>query len=557
MTNSRLFAPASAIGSMRAMALYEDERQFEGDWSHPNVPLLIFKDSTFGAGQSVSPHGGPVGSGLPVQLVFWGSWWNSPAGADRLAMIEDRVERTIASPYFSQLAQYGVAPPTFRGSIVVTQPAPPMNFATNDDEKAVPNLIDDLIDDDVFPDPDDEKIAFVVLMPQGFTETVGSNGAHTWDYDYEFPFDKDWYWVAWVRYFDPGVEPGDDEPENTNRTLSHELVELFTDPEGDQWYNAAVKDGEIADAAWSNGTRQTAWVNGARVSAYWSNAHTATVIPIDRDYRARIVGDIEVEGRHELDRGTFRPEPNDRILCGHVDVCCIEDRDYTWFVSGRDEVATLRAETHRYRSPVASWTIGGTPVKGSGSLGVPLQVWRYRGRTLESANASVTVGYDATDTTLTLTTTNTGVNFDLDVACSIHDASITGTLTTDVVAAPATTVGFVGAELVLDADYERQRAACQAWIAAKFEEIKHKARFHRPKPGEPVEIDPGILVELPAWTRVRRFAQVRKAVLLADIGRRVLPTEVADAFTASLIADAPELASVINGKVGEHRPARD
>src|SRR4051795_13703659 len=91
-------------------------------------------------------------------------------------------------------------------------------------------------------------------------------------YDGDGPFDTDEYWAGWVRYFDPAVE----DVETTMRTLTHELVELLTDPEGDGWHTG-VGGGtnELCDAAESpaagvaphttNATKQTAIVGGARV----------------------------------------------------------------------------------------------------------------------------------------------------------------------------------------------------------------------------------------------------------------------------------------------------
>ncbi len=215
------------------------DRAFESDWSRPNVPLLVFADSSL-PGTSVIPHGGPVASGVPVQLLFWGSWWTTPEGGQRLWLIEDRLKAVLASNYFSELDQYGVSPPQFRGSLIVKKPSPPTSFPDLKAEHSPGDMIVDLIEDDVMPDPDDEQIAYIVLMPKGFT-TSGTNGAHTRDYDYEFPFDRDWFWWAWVRYF------ADNEVDDTTRTLTHELTELLTDPNsGDGWFADPASDGEIA-----------------------------------------------------------------------------------------------------------------------------------------------------------------------------------------------------------------------------------------------------------------------------------------------------------------------
>lgn len=276
MANPRTIIELSAAGFTGFTEILSDE-SFQSNWSHPDVPLLIFADSGRG-GAPVSYHGGPGGSALPIEALFWGDWWNSPEGIERRSLIIDRLQSVIASNYFSELDQYGIAPPHWRGSKIVTRPAAPSAFNSPDDYSVVPDLIDDLIDDDVFPDPEDEQIAHIVFMPKGFKENTGENGAHTFDYNYTFPFDRDYYFVAWVRWFDD--LPGERESrEDVIRTATHELVEVFTDPELDAWYNDPANGGEIADLAVSGRTKQTAFVNGAKVQAYWSNRHGAPVIP--------------------------------------------------------------------------------------------------------------------------------------------------------------------------------------------------------------------------------------------------------------------------------------
>jgi hypothetical protein len=61
------------------------EQTFQGSWSHPNMPVLVFADSQL-PGFSVQHHGGPVGSGLPVELLFWGDCWNSAEGYGSMRM---------------------------------------------------------------------------------------------------------------------------------------------------------------------------------------------------------------------------------------------------------------------------------------------------------------------------------------------------------------------------------------------------------------------------------------------------------------------------------------
>ena len=67
---------------------------------------------------------------------------------------------------------------------------------------------------------------------------------------------------------------------------------MLSDPELDGWYAGQAQTGEIGDVAVTpkSTQKETAWVNGAQVQAYWSNQYGATVIPIDRDYKAEDPG---------------------------------------------------------------------------------------------------------------------------------------------------------------------------------------------------------------------------------------------------------------------------
>ena len=530
---TRLVISSTRLDFQSAMIIHE-ERSFQGVWSKPNVPLLIFADHTLPA-SSVTFHGGPIGTGLPVQLIFWGSWWNSASGTGQQWLIIERTKALIASDYFSELAQYGIARPTWRGALVVTEPAPPRAFNSADDAKAVPDLIDDLIDDDVFPDPDDGRIAFVVLMPQGFTQNINENGAHTYDYDYDFPFDEDNYWVAWVRFFDPVIG---ENPEDTLRTLSHELAELFTDPEPYTGWLAAGS-GEISDAGVSGTTKQAAWVNGVRVQSYWSNRHAATVIPIDRDYAARLRGVTSEESRKVIRRGTFRPSPSDSAACGRVPECCMEDREYSWTLHGFDEVARIRLTTTRYREPKAAWKIEGFPVAGTGNVSFTLLTEVFSDRKAEARRQLVTVTYKATDDLLEIHVAGSECNFDLNVRCSVTDASIQGNVKTNVIAEPSLTVGFVGAQIELDPAYNRQRTACWSALVAQYNK-RFKRLSNVPGPRDP--INEHVIAQLPAYARIERYRQAREALMLTRMAKALLPAEDARDYALSLIDTIPVVA---------------
>jgi len=517
------------------------ERTFQSAWSHPDVPVLVFADHSL-PGFSVQNHGGPVGSGIPVELLFWGDWWNSADGIARRDLYITRVQALLASDYFSELVQYGIAKPRWRGAKVVTEPEPRSSFNSQGDVQSVPDLIVDLLEDDVFPDPDDEKIAFVVFMAKGFTQSIGANGSHTKDYDYEFPWDKDWFWVAWVRFFgNPGAPGPDEDPESAIRTFSHELVEMLSDPELDGWYTGQPGNGEIGDAAATpgSGQKQTAWVNGALVQAYWSNQYGATVIPIDRDYKARILGTIRLDHRESV-KGTYRPDPEDTKLCELLPQCCLEERDYKFTIVKRDETVRLRIETERYRQPQIAWAVEGKPVPADTLLSLDVIAGTFVGHHAKFGPKTVQVTCKLLNNELTLQTIGTEANFDIQVTCAVTDGSIVGNIKTNVIAAPAITVGFVGAELTDDPDYIRQRDACDKALTDMLKKAG-LGKSRKAKVGDPVEFGPAILADIPAYARLKQYGLARRAVDLARMAHAFLPTEMATAVTAALVSDVPAL----------------
>src|SRR5262249_28302022 len=141
-------------------------------------------------GKTMSFHNGILAGtaeGVPVQLVFWDSWWNGPGNTTR-ELVEQQTQRMLKSRYFSQLTQYGIPhAPVWRGSITVTKPGAPATLPVDKVTEEALDLIDKLIDDGVFPDPDDgPRIAFIVVFPPGFMitgTTAPPGGAHNYDYD--------------------------------------------------------------------------------------------------------------------------------------------------------------------------------------------------------------------------------------------------------------------------------------------------------------------------------------------------------------------------------------
>ena len=526
---------------------------YEGTWSRVNDPMVIFSDHNMD-GKTMSYHGGAIGGtaeGVPVQLIFWDGWWNG-AGTNARVAVEQQAQRMLNSRYFTQLTQYGIPhSPVWRGSITVTQPGAPASASSSDTMSKALDLIDDLIDDDVFPDPDDgPRIAFIVIYPPWFTVTGGAPplGAHYYDYDYNFPFDRDNYWGGWVRYRDPVTGPAD----GTVRTLGHELIEIITDPEADGWHTE-VNSGtnELVDAGaspWAgntaptnNSTKQTAYTDGVQLQAYWSNAHNRTVIPLNDGYRARLTATLEETSRWVTQHGTFRPAEAGGLTF------CIEDRDYWWKVWTVNEQVSVRAESHGFHTArVDRWTVNGQPAPGpNGVLSLPVTVSTYDQRRRVERPATPSVAYRVGTSGIDLAISGAGGGFDLVVGCHVTDADITGNVQSQPEAAPWVQVGVRGVELELEPDYERQLDHCLDVLKKRWQEQENP--LGRPRPGDPPYFNPGVLRErMPSYTPHVEWLRAREVARAITAAYALLSTDEARAYATGVLEGLPTVAHAIS-----------
>jgi hypothetical protein len=99
----------------------------------------------------------------------------------------------------------------------------------------------------------------------------GHSGDHFTDSDYDFPFDWDTSFVAWV-----GTGGGLD---STTKVFSHEVAEAITDPHGDAWQvdpRNSSNWNEIGDNEAQNYSYR---LNGYLMQSYWSQADQAYFVP--------------------------------------------------------------------------------------------------------------------------------------------------------------------------------------------------------------------------------------------------------------------------------------
>ncbi|WEO78768.1 hypothetical protein BJQ94_06990 [Cryobacterium sp. SO2] len=557
MTNIRLiqsFLTVNdlSVGPDSVLTSKLSDESYQGGWRRAKNPMVIFSDHNMD-GARMTHHGGTVAGtagGVPVQLLFWGTWWTGAGAASRVN-IEAQTQRLLASRYFAELYQYGIPhAPVWRGSLIVTSPSPPASGTTRETMRATLDLIDDLLDDNVFPDPDDgPRIAFIVLLPDGYVVTNMATvaGAHGSDYDSDGPFDTDTYWAGWVRHLDPvGAAPN-----NTVETLAHELIEIVTDPEFDGWHTERnTPNNELVDAggspapgqaSWtSNFTLQSAFTDDVRVQAYWSNAHWRTVIPLTDVYLGRLRAKLQETSRRRTAEGSFRPAAGGLSFC-------VEDREYWWRTFDVDERIRVRIDAQGFHTMRASaWTLNGVAVPGlSGVLRLPMTVRGYSGMTPDDRAVTVKVTYQVQPSGIDLDVASGGGSFGLRIGCTLTDADITGNILSQPTVEPFVEVGVRGTELEIDPSYTDQYERCLKQLLKQY--IERYDPMRRPRPGDPPVFDVGIIRERQPiftsqteWLRATDVARgIGAAFAMMDVG-------VARAYTASLLEGLPSVGSQLS-----------
>ena len=235
---------------------------------------------------------GPVLPAPQLYLIYWGTaWLPQTAATPTAAEVTDAVSTLMASGYLTGLTQYrGSGHGALRGSAVITSSDPPDGF-TGDQ---VADFIDAQLSAGTVPGPDPgNQTVYGVVMPTWvLPRFTGRTGEHN---SYLRSGQKIHY--AWFTNFgDLG---------GITATISHELVESATDPDGSGFLGVnRTCDGpgwcEIADICQS--TRAS--IDGITVHPYWSNQAGACIAPSSR-------GRITARGSG----GT--PARHDAVSAGH------------------------------------------------------------------------------------------------------------------------------------------------------------------------------------------------------------------------------------------------
>jgi hypothetical protein len=238
--------------------------------------------------ETLHPQGGNTLSSPPVNLVFWGSYWQSGVGVGQQAQIVQAAQTLFDSGYFSLQKQYGTDGKVTMGAVANFGSNPGQNFSTQ-------NIVDAVhfsVDNGLVPEPDatSNQGIYVLFTPPGIISGQGSNvggyNAYTFKID---GFDLDDEVYCWVG---GGTNANTFSLDTYTYLLSHEVTEAITDPQsfrpfpnigfngyrvdpGANFPNPPSNSNQIADYEAQNYTYR---LDGVQVQSYWSNQDQAFVI---------------------------------------------------------------------------------------------------------------------------------------------------------------------------------------------------------------------------------------------------------------------------------------
>jgi hypothetical protein len=264
------------------------------DCGHAATPL-----TDPNTGGSAAPAGTTFISGpgktltnVHVQLIFWGAWWNNNPLA---AQVNNADADLLAGPYMTYLAQYGVHRGNVRG-ITFANDSEPGTFS----HQSVGNFINNLLHNDRLPEPDegwpivyavimpansafsgDSRIETVPLPPSTVSQVTGANTRFIWSDKDIFDVDNDPAYFLWTG--------NDGTLDFITTVLSHELVELATDPNGGN----GVRLAGCAGASCQIGDVCQGWcdfVRRVKAQAYWSQLDGTCVLPKMYSVRRTLLG---------------------------------------------------------------------------------------------------------------------------------------------------------------------------------------------------------------------------------------------------------------------------
>jgi hypothetical protein len=243
------------------------------------TPTVLF--TTQNAENATNPNNNPVlgqtNPGVPVYMIYWGSYWNTAQGQANEATYESAMHNALYNtPYLDGLHQYGpqyrafqpnVSGDGYNDHVAITGYDPNPNGISDSDLQGV---INDAIYNHSLPPANhysNTGIYFVVTPPNTFSSSFSSDSAYHTYFNDQNGIQTIYGWA--------GADEGLD---NFTTLLSHETVEAMTDPLGNAWQvdpRSSSAWNEISDNEAQNYTYR---LNGYQVQSYWSQANGAYMV---------------------------------------------------------------------------------------------------------------------------------------------------------------------------------------------------------------------------------------------------------------------------------------
>ena len=284
---------------------------------------------------SVTFKGGTQTPSFRLVPIFYGSAWlkSDPSSSD----VNAAIRALVASPYLSELDQYGFSSLHLLLPVLVSAAAPATHEWANSGD-----IVWSLIKAGTVPAltaPPDAAI-YALFYPNG--TSVSNIAACGWHYR------SSGAWVAAIEWPDAAADAAETQ-DNIVRIFSHELVETITDPDGDAGWtmNREINKGtEIGDAC--NNTDD--FTDGLFVNAYWSERARACVIPKPRG-TALLSSTLEELSTTVVTQGLtdFRGDPFDIRTCLHG--------AYTYSIEFVACRARFFATSSNFPTPTTGWRL--------------------------------------------------------------------------------------------------------------------------------------------------------------------------------------------------------
>jgi hypothetical protein len=208
---------------------------------------------------TTSTNGEAPLSPVSVQLLLWGSSWNTNA-VPAIDDIVGAVTQIVEGPYMLGLGQYGVAPGHLVEVAVVSGFEPTNPFSDSQIDAMLYSLLEQGVNLNQFLN--------MIVLPANYVSTItNATGEHSYTY---WPFPPSPVYWGWVTH--------NGTIDSITTLFSHELAEACTDPQGggiqvnprnqSPWH-------EICDVCCS-----TYRLNGVLVASYWSQKDQACFIQL-------------------------------------------------------------------------------------------------------------------------------------------------------------------------------------------------------------------------------------------------------------------------------------